>query len=90
MSSLLKPAPTTDMDDSTRLQSLYVINNMLKQAESDGLDIHIVLPRILNVAVEQLRGHKGSVIVVNKEFHVEHTLSVGGGGATTRDRKSVV
>ncbi|MBP7999109.1 MAG: GAF domain-containing protein [Chloroflexi bacterium] len=90
MSSLLKPAPTTDMDDSTRLQSLYVINNMLKQAESDGLDIHIVLPRILNVAVEQLRGHKGSVIVVNKEFHVEHTLSVGGGGATTRTARPFV
>lgn len=80
---------TPHMDDSTRLQSLYVINNMLKQAEADGLDINIVLPRILNVAVEQLKGYKGSIIVVNQEFHVEHTLSVGG-GATTRTARPFV
>lgn len=80
---------THRMDDSTRLQSLYVINNMLKQAEADGLDINIVLPRILNVAVEQLKGYKGSIIVVNQEFHVEHTLSVGG-GTTTRTARPFV
>lgn len=91
MSSLptQQSTPSAYMNDSTRLQSLYVINNMLKQAEADGLDINIVLPRILNVAVEQLKGHKGSIIVVNQSFHVEHTLSLGR-GTTTRTARHFV
>ena len=88
-SSQVQTNATHHMNDSTRLQSLYVINNMLKQAEADGLDINIVLPRILNVAVEQLKAFKGSIIVVNQEFHVEHTLSVGG-GTTTRTARVFV
>lgn len=88
-SSTVTPPHTAYLNDSTRLQSLYVINNMLKQAEADGLEINIVLPRILNVAVEQLKGHKGSIIVVNQEFHVEHTLSLGA-GTTTRTSRTFV
>lgn len=57
---------------SERLQTLYAVNNMLKQVEADGLNIRTVLPRILRVAVEQLDAHDGSIIVINRDLEIEH------------------
>lgn len=54
------------------LQILYVINDMLKQAEADGLDIHVILPRILQVAALELKAQAGSILIVNANQDVEH------------------
>jgi PAS domain S-box-containing protein len=57
---------------SQRLQILYDVNAMLKQVEADGLHINIILPRILNIAVQQLNADDGSIIVVNQTLEIEH------------------
>lgn len=58
--------------DSDRLHTLYVVNDMLKQVEADGLNINLILPRILNLSVQQLEAHHGSIIVVNEAQKVEY------------------
>ena len=55
-----------------RLQTLYVINDMLKQSEADGLDIQVILPRVLQVAALELNAATGSIIVVKPTLEVEH------------------
>jgi PAS domain S-box-containing protein len=57
---------------SERLRTLYVINDMLKQVEADGLHIDVILPRVLDVAVKQLDAHEGSIIVVNQRLKIDH------------------
>jgi NtrC-family two-component system sensor histidine kinase KinB len=54
------------------LSTLYVINDMLKQVEADGLHIEVILPRVLDLAVRQLEAHDGSIIVVNHNLEIEH------------------
>jgi PAS domain S-box-containing protein len=54
------------------LQTLYVINDMLKQVEEQGLHINVILPQVLDVAVKQLDAHDGSIIVVNQDLEIEH------------------
>jgi len=61
-----------EIKDSQRLQTLYTINALIKQIEADGLEIQTVLPRILEVAVQQLNAFDGSIIVVNEQMEVEH------------------
>jgi two-component system, NtrC family, sensor histidine kinase KinB len=61
-----------EIKDSQRLQTLYTINALIKQVEADGLEIHTVLPRILEVAVQQLNAFDGSIIVINEQKEVEH------------------
>lgn len=58
--------------DSERLQTLYIVNDMLKQVEADGLNINVILPRLLDLAVKQLNASDGSIIVVNEELHIEY------------------
>jgi len=62
-----------ELKDSERLQTLYVVNDMLKQVEADGLNINLILPRVLNLAVKQLEAEDGSIIVINEEMEVEHS-----------------
>ncbi|RMD50942.1 MAG: GAF domain-containing protein [Candidatus Thermofonsia bacterium] len=61
----------TEKFASERLQTLYIVNDMLKHIEADGLQMSTVLPRVLNLAVKQLDGHDGSIIVVNRELEIE-------------------
>lgn len=56
-----------DNRDASRLQTLYVINDMLKQVAADGLDIHTVLPRILRIAYEELEASSGSIIILDDQ-----------------------
>jgi PAS domain S-box-containing protein len=58
--------------DSERLQTLYIVNDMLKQVEADGLNINVILPRVLDLAVRQLNASDGSIIVVNEELQIEY------------------
>ncbi len=62
-----------ELKASERLQTLYVVNELLRQADTEGLNINAILPRVLNVAVQQLNGKEGSIIVVNQNLEIEHT-----------------
>ena len=68
---------TPELRDSDRLHTLYVVNDMLKQVEADGLNISFILPRILNLSVQQLEAHDGSIIVVNELLKVEYAWLTG-------------
>ncbi|MFZ0544576.1 MAG: GAF domain-containing protein [Candidatus Promineifilaceae bacterium] len=59
-------------DDSGRLQTLYEVNDLLKRAEADGLDMNIILPRVLQVAMQELHAQSGSIIVVNTNMLPEY------------------
>jgi two-component system, NtrC family, sensor histidine kinase KinB len=63
---------TPELKDSDRLHTLYVVNDMLKQVGADGLNINRILPRVLSLAVQQLKAHDGSIIVVNETMKVEY------------------
>ena len=62
----------------SHLRTLYIVNDMLKQAEADGLDINYILPRILQVATMELGAQMGSIIIVDPEQNVEYGWSVDG------------
>lgn len=63
---------TTNKRDSERLQTIYVVQDLLKQVESEGLNINVILPRVLKVAIKQLEAHDGSIIIVNEDQDIEH------------------
>ena len=60
------------------LQLLYVVNDMLRQAEADGLNISVILPRILRVAAKELDASSGSIIIVDADSGVEYSWNVDG------------
>jgi PAS domain S-box-containing protein len=56
--------------DRERLHTLFVVNDMLRQAEADGLDLVVILPRILRVAIQELAGGSGSILIVDENKRV--------------------
>ena len=60
----------------SRLQLLYSVNNMLRQVEADGLDIHLILPRILKLSVRELGAFSGSIFVIDEQLRVEHAWHI--------------
>ncbi len=68
---------TPELRDSDRLHTLYVVNDMLKQVEADGLNINRILPRVLHLSVQQLEADDGSIIVVNEKLKVEYAWLTG-------------
>jgi hypothetical protein len=66
-----------ELRDSDRLHTLYVVNDMLKQVEADGLNINLILPRVLNLSVQQLEAQDGSIFVVNEALKVEYAWLTG-------------
>ena len=76
MNHLIQNSSTLpELADSERLRTLYMVNNMLKQVEADGLNIYVILPRIVNLAVKQLNAQEGSILVVNEDLQVEYAWS---------------
>jgi NtrC-family two-component system sensor histidine kinase KinB len=70
-----------EMLEYNRLETLYVVNEMLKKVEADGLHLDRILPRVLNLSVRQLEAYDGSIIVVNEALEIEHAwLSEGSDG----------
>lgn len=68
---------TPELRDSDRLHTLYVVNDMLKQVEADGLNINLILPRVLSLSVQQLHADDGSIIVVNEAMKIEYAWLTG-------------
>jgi two-component system, NtrC family, sensor histidine kinase KinB len=65
-------AKLVDKNNTGRLHVLYAVYEMLKQAEADGLDMNVILPRILQLAMQQLKAPSGSIIVVNPQYQLEY------------------
>ena len=65
-------------DYNGRLQTLYEVNDLLKQAEADGLDMYIILPRVLQVAIQELDADSGSIIVINANMQPEYAWLIDG------------
>lgn len=62
-------------ENRERLQTLYRVNQLIKQVEADGLNIYVILPRMLDLAIKQLEAIEGSIIVVNEFQQVEYAWS---------------
>ena len=58
--------------DSDRLQTVYEISTLLREAEAEGLDIDRLLPRVLKIAVEELSAFTGSIIITDESLRVTH------------------
>lgn len=63
-------------DDGGRLRTLLEVNDLLKQAEADGLDINTILPRVLKVAMQELDAQRGSIIVVDIHIKPEYIWEI--------------
>ncbi|MCB9422140.1 MAG: GAF domain-containing protein [Ardenticatenaceae bacterium] len=63
---------TNQIGASQRLETIYAVNNKLKQVEAEGLHLNHILPQILDIAVKQLNAKDGSIIVVDQEMQIEH------------------
>ncbi|MFQ5421505.1 MAG: hypothetical protein ACE5EY_14215, partial [Anaerolineae bacterium] len=68
--SQLEKDTINELKASERLQTLYVVNELLRQADTEGLNINAILPRVLEIATEQLNGKEGSIIIVNQNKEV--------------------
>lgn len=55
-----------------RLQMLYTVHELLKQVESEGLNIETILPEVLRMSAQQLDATEGSIIIVNKDLEIDH------------------
>ena len=55
----------TNDRDTARLQTLYLVSDMLKQVVAGGLDVNTILPRILRISLEELQAYSGALIVLN-------------------------
>lgn len=64
-----------EIGNSERLQLLYQVNTMLKQVEADGLNIYVILPRVIELAVRQLEADEGSIIVVDEGQDAQYAWS---------------
>lgn len=65
-----------DTRDTERLYTLYAVHDTLKQVVVDGFSIDEVLPSVLRLAVDELRGDAGSILIVDNEGEVEHAWHI--------------
>src|SRR5690606_7228754 len=80
--------PALDLPDRTRerLQTLFTINDMLRQAVDDGLEMEEILPTILRVALEEIRAATGSIVVVDERLEIEDAWLIHERGTQPGDR----
>ena len=76
--TLMQAESTSPSRQHEHLQLLYIVNDMLRQAEADGLNISVILPRILHVAAVELQASTGSIIIIDKARSVEYGWHVDG------------
>lgn len=76
MTLVATPDKPARIQDAERLKTLYVINDMLKQVVADGLEINVILPRLLRIVIEELRAYGGSLIILDERLQVQHVSHV--------------
>lgn len=72
--------------DSVRLQTLYVVNNLLRLMDKDGLDIDAILPQVLQTAMRELHCQSGSIMIVDDAGNLEHLWHIDNNDPTYPDR----
>lgn len=72
MSTRSNEMMVTGNREASRLQTLYVVNDILKQVVAEGLDINAVLPRVLRISLEELGAFSASIIILNDRHKPEH------------------
>ncbi len=77
-------AMATDIRQESRLQTLYVVNDVLQQAAAARSDIDVVLPRILRLVYEELRAHSSAIVLVDDELQPQHAWSLRDGAMKPR------
>lgn len=68
----------TNRQAAERLQTLYAVQDMLRQVEAEGLNIKTILPQVLEIAARQLESPEGSIIVVNQHLEIEYIATTTG------------
>lgn len=63
--------------DHERLEALFNVFNLIKEAEADGLNLPSYIPRVLEITIERLSAFTGSLIVVNDDLAVMRAWVVG-------------
>lgn len=71
-------AVESDSQETRRLRALNAINQRLQQIVSEGLNIDVVLPEVLQIAMAELEAFGGSIVVVNEDFEVQHGWLISG------------
>jgi two-component system, NtrC family, sensor histidine kinase KinB len=74
-----------DQATDGRLQALYTVSALLTQAETDGRNLHTLLPRAFQIVAQAIAAGQnqakaivdGSVILVNNHYQVEHIWHIG-------------
>lgn len=72
ISTVSRKRENTDKQAAERLQTLFAVQEMLKQVQSESLNINVILPEVLQLAAQQLDASEGSIIVVNQDLVIEH------------------
>ncbi|MDT8307462.1 MAG: GAF domain-containing protein [Anaerolineae bacterium] len=73
-------SPDTSRSDG-RLRTLYIVNELLRQVVSGGLEMGEILPGVLRVALAELQAATGSIIVVDEELRVQHAWLIDDEGS---------
>lgn len=84
----LSQEPALNLSNRTRgrLQTLFTINDMLRQAAADGLEMEEILPAVLRVTLEEMQAATGSIVVVDEQMEVEDAWLIHEGGTQPGDR----
>lgn len=75
----------TNNREADRLQTLYVVNDMLKRVVAEGLEINTALPQILRVALDELGATSGTIIILNDQQRPEYAWVLRDGKLETRE-----
>lgn len=71
--------------EAGRLQTLYLVNDLLKQVVAEGLDFDTVLPRLLALACAELQAFSASIIILNEQHKAEYAWYLREGVLQTVD-----
>lgn len=64
-----------------RLRTLYIVNELLRQVVSGGLEMGEILPGVLRVALAELRAVSGSILVVDEQHRVQYAWLIDDEGS---------
>jgi two-component system, NtrC family, sensor histidine kinase KinB len=68
-----------------RLRALYIVNELLRQVVSGGLEMDEILPGVLRVALVELQAATGSIIVIDDHSKVQHAWLIDNQGSEESD-----
>lgn len=84
----LSQEPALNLPEPTRerLPTLFTINEMLRQAVADGLEMEEILPAILRVTLEEMHAATGSIVIFDEALEIEDAWLIHEHGTQRGDR----